>query len=75
MMLHHHDNNVRRSIVSSYHHGNCLQIKILAPKEEWVDDELIWNHKDSGRPHINSTGVWHEALKSEKNKNRSVACP
>lgn len=32
-MVLHHDNNVRRPVVSSHLHGNCLQMKILAPND------------------------------------------
>lgn len=37
MMLHHYDSH--RNLVSSYRHGNCLQLTIVAPKEKWVKAE------------------------------------
>lgn len=52
-MLHHYDNNVRRSIVSSHLHGNCLQLKILAPNQKWV--KMTYHLKSQGHPHINRT--------------------
>lgn len=64
MILRHHDNDMRRSIVFGYLHGNCLQPKILAPYEKWV------NLKGSRENTRGSTlereiGVWHDASRSE----------
>lgn len=60
-----YDNNVRRPVVSSYLHGNCLQMKILAPNEKRV--KMTSSHENTRTStHEQRIGVWHSSLKAEE---------
>lgn len=39
MLFNYNHYDSHRNLVSSYRHGNCLQLTIVAPKEKWVKAE------------------------------------